>query len=80
MMLVSPLVVGGYMTSIVINIQCTGAMGGSLNLSQAEDSFRALDSDSERVYIHSNYTVIINSESTHWTGCKTTGVIFSSVA
>lgn len=49
MMLVCPHVVDGCMTSTVINIQSTGAQGVSLNLSQAENSSRALDSVSESI-------------------------------
>ncbi len=54
----SPLVLEGHMTRVLISIQCTGSKGESLNLSQAEDRYKALDSDSEGT--HSTSTLHCN--------------------
>ena len=52
-MLLSPLLVGDLITRELIRIQFTGSRGEILNLSEAEDRYKALDSDSEGAYIHS---------------------------
>lgn len=53
------------MTGILISIQHTGSKGESLNLSHAEDSYKALDSDSEGAYStstqHCNYRLRVNT-------------------